>query len=216
MRLSSAQVDRFWREWSMSCRAMNWTRAAGLSAAQIDAHRKELLAGCGFPSLTVVDRTDGFTKVLHEVIALRGVSLLAAQETVDPYLNKARVLRNQIAAELIPCLELYVENVPAYITTIMEVKNRWWRIDRPARDITIMDLTAAPIRKWDDKIKALKEFPSQLEQLQFTLAARLNSLRNKTTDTIHDMRTRAGVPCSCAKCVSRANQAALSRPSSNL
>jgi hypothetical protein len=47
MKLSPAQVQHFWREWSVACAIMHWTRADGLAAAEIDAHRKEFLARCG-------------------------------------------------------------------------------------------------------------------------------------------------------------------------
>lgn len=198
MNLSTNQVQRFWREWSKSCKVMNWTRAAGFSAEEIDTKRKELLRNCGFDSLTKVTRVDGFTKVLNELLVLQGTSLKAGIESEDQSINRARTIRHQIAAELIPCLELYIQDVPSYLTSIMEDKNRWWKLDRPARDITIMDLDAKPIIK---TVRGkLEEFPSQLEQLRYTLAARLNVLRNKADDTIHDMKIRAMVPCNCSRC----------------
>jgi hypothetical protein len=203
MKLSTAQVQRFWREWPKSAKAMGWTKANGMSAEQIDAKRKEFLAGCGFKSLTEVDRIDGFTKVLNELLVLQGASLQAGMEAEDLTINKARVLRNQILTELVPCLELYVADVRAYLTAIMEDKNRWWKIDRPACDITLMDLTAQPVRKWDVKSKSMKEWPSQLEQMQYTLAARIQAKRKEAGDTVHDMRTKAGVTCSCAICQGR-------------
>lgn len=184
---------------------MNWTRAAGLSAADIDAKRKEFLAGCGFDSLTHVDRVDGFTKLLKELQVLQGVDLSAAREADDPSINAGRVLRHQILTELVPCLELYGTDVKAYITSIIEDKNRWWKIDRPTRDITIMDLDAKPVRKWSVKNKQMEEFSSPLKQLRDTLSARLNVKRNAAGDTIHDMKIKAGVACHCALICSRAN-----------
>lgn len=207
MKLSPDQVKRFWREWPKACHAQNWTRDGGMTAAEIDAKRKEFLLRCGFKSLTDVDKIDGFTKVLKELVALQGVGVNAGIEADNLYINQARVLRHQIVNELIPCLELYIADVPAYITTIMEDKNRWWKIDRPVRDITIMDLSAEPVRKWSVKEKRMAEWPSPLKQLQYTLAARLNTLRNDAGDTIHDMKKRAGVPCGCMICA-RAGMAA--------
>jgi hypothetical protein len=183
MKLSSEQVQLFWREWSKSCQIMNWTRAAGLTSAEIDVKRKSLLRDCGFDSLTKVDRVDGFTKVLNELRVLQGTSLKAGIESEDQTINRSRTLRYSIAAELIPCLELYLENVPEYLSSIMEDKNRWWKIDRPTRDITIMDLTT-----------------TQLTQFRFTLNARMHTLRKKAGHSIHDMKTRALVPCICSIC----------------
>jgi hypothetical protein len=184
MKLSTSQVQRFWREWAASCKVMNWTRTAGLTAAEIDAHRKELLARCGFDSLTKVTRVDGFTKVLNELLVLQGTSLQAGREAEDQTINRARTLRYSIASELIPCLELYVPDVPGYLTSVMEDKQRWWKIDRPVRDITILDLDA-----------------TQLEQLRYTLNARMHTLRNKAGDTICDMKRAAHIPCDCARCL---------------
>ena len=183
MILSPAQVQRFWREWASTCKVMSWTRDAGLTAGQIDAHRKEFLRQCGFDSLTAVDRTAGFTKVLNELQVLQGTSLKAAHEAVDPSLNECRILRHNILTQLIPCLELYIEDVRGYLTEIVEAKTRYRKTDRPMREQTLMDLSAG-----------------QLRQIQFTLSARLNDKRRAAEDSIHDMRTRASVPCSCAKC----------------
>lgn len=196
MKLSTSQVQRFWREWPKSCKAMGWTKANGMSADDIDVKRKEFLAGCGFKSLTEVDRTDGFTKVLKELLVLQGTDLQAAREAEDPTINRARVLRNQILTEIIPCLELYRgEKLIEDIAGIMEDKNRWWKIDRPARGMTMMDLDAKPIFS-----KAGKCVGSQLSQLQWTLARWLNDLRNEAGDSIHGMNQKAGVACKAGHC----------------
>jgi hypothetical protein len=201
MNLSSAQVQRFWREWGNTCKVMNWTRAAGMTTAQIDSERKELLTGCGFNSLTEVDRTDGFTRVLNELLVLQGTSIQAAKETIDPSLNQARVLRNQILTEIIPCLELYRgENLNADLAKIMADKNRWWKLDRPERGMTLMDLDARPIFRIDKASGQKKYCGSQLSQIQWTLSRWLNELRNQAGDTVHQMKIKSGVPCDCAIC----------------
>lgn len=208
MNLSKAQVQTFWRLWAQAAQAQGWTREAGLNAAAINAKRKEFLARLGFDSLTKVDRTDGFTRVKNELLVLVGTSLKAGLEVNDPTLNKARNYRHLILNELSPCLGVYVADVTGYLTAIMEDKNRWWKIDRPACDITLEDLNAQPIFR---RVKGeLKEFPSQLEQLVMTLSARLNVLRNKTGDTIHEMKLKAGVPCCCRDCA-RSSMAAQAR-----
>lgn len=212
MNLSPDQLKKFWQLWPQACRANGWTREAGLTTAEIDAKRKEFLASCGFESLTTVDRTTGFTKVKNGLLVLIGASLQSGLEVGDPTLNKARNYRHVIMNDLTPCLALYVEDVAGYITAIMEDKNRWWKIDRPACEITLEDLDAKPIvrrlknadGKWEPK-----EFPSQLEQLVMTLAARLNVLRNKSDESIHTMKTRAGVPCGCKQCSRQAVLASL-------
>ena len=206
MNLTTEQVNLFWREWPKSCKAMGWTRANGMSAKEIDAKRKEFLARCGFDSLTKVDRLDGFTKVKNELLVLQGVSLKAAQETVDPALNQARVLRNVILTEIVPCLELYVPDVRKFITDIMEDKNRWWKIDRPVREMTLMDLDAKPIYRHDKKTGELREYPSQLKQMLYTLNDCLHGsgqikngkkkrlgFRVAAGHSVLEMRTKAGL-----------------------
>ena len=203
MNLSDDQVRWFWREWPKSCEAQGWTRAKGMSAKEIDAKRKEFLLRCGFDSLTKVDRVDGFTKVIRELQVLQGVSVQAGLEASDLTINQARTIRHFILTDLIPCLELYVPDVRGYLTSIMEDKQRWWKIDRPTRDITLMDLDAKPIYRRDKKAGELKTWPSQLEQMKFTLAARLNTLRGAAGDSVHTMRLRAGLNCACAVCLGR-------------
>lgn len=158
------------------------------------------IVGRKLESTSDIERVNEFTKVKNELLILQRVHLQAALEGSDTTENRARVLRHQIVTELIPCLELYVEDVRGYITAIMEDKNRWWKIDRPARDITIMDLDAKPIFRTDKGTGQPRQWPSQLEQLQFTLAARLNEKRKAAGDSIHDMKLKAHLPCACAKC----------------
>lgn len=200
MNLTPAQVQRFWREWPKSCNAMGWTKSNGMNAAQIDAKRKEFLLRCGFDSLTKVDRINGFTKVLNELLVLQGTDLKAARESDDLTINAARVARHFILTDLIPCLELYVADVAGFMAEIMEDKNRWWKIDRPSRGMTLLDLDAKPVYRTDRATGKMMEFPSQLKQMIFTLSARLNSKRQEAGDTVHEMRMKAGLTCSCAVC----------------
>lgn len=179
---------------------MGWTKTNRLSAPEIEAKRKEFLARCGFDSLTKVDKVAGFTKVLNELLVLQGFSLKAARESDDPTINQARVARNYILTDLVPCLELYVADVAGFMSEIMEDKNRWWKIDRPARSMTLMDLDAKPVYRTDRATGELKEFPSQLKQMIYTLSARLNDKRKEAGDTIHEMKIKANVPCTCSLC----------------
>lgn len=209
MNLSKDQVNKFWSLWAQACRKQGWMREAGMAAGEIDAKRKELIARCGFNSLTKVDRMDGFTKVKNELLILisDNTNLKAAAESENPLLNQARVFKFKIMNELLPCLALYVADVPAYITSIMEDKNRWWKIERPACDITLEDLDAKPIMRRVKNNSGLwepKEFPSTLEQLMMTLNARIHAKRRAAGHTIHEMKLGAGLECNCAAC-SRAN-----------
>lgn len=150
-------------------------------------------------SLNEVGRMDDCTRLMHGLKAMLGTDVQAGLEAEDIWVNRGRVIRHQILEEIIPCLELYREDVRAYITRIAEDKNRWWKIDRPAREISLMDLDAHPVvRVGKDGLP--REFASPLEQMRFTLASRLDALRRQAGDTVHDMRTRAGVACACKAC----------------
>jgi hypothetical protein len=105
------------------------------------------------------------------------------------------------------------ENTLEYITVIMEAKNRWWRIDHaPTRRITIMDLDAKPYYRKDRKTGLLKESPSPLKQMQWTIAARVDAKRREAGHTVHQMRVAAGVPCNCLQCVPRGVQTIILPP----
>lgn len=195
MNITKAQRIKILELWAKVCKAHEWKVSdRGLRLATIGK-----ILGREIQSLDDVGRTAECTKVFAELQVMLGVSLRAGLEANDPTLNKARNYRHVIMNELTPCLGVYVADVTGYITAIMEDKNRWWKIDRPAVEITLEDLDAKPIFR---RVKGgeLKEFPSTLEQLMMTLAARINTLRNKAGDDIHTMKTKAGVFCGCAQC----------------
>jgi hypothetical protein len=184
MNLSHDQVKRFWYLWKQVCLANAWTKDAGLSAADIDARRKAILRECGFASLTTVDRTAGFTKVKNKLLILIGTDLQAAQEDQDATANTSRNHRWVIEKEILPCLALYLEDVTGYVAGILADTLRHYKTDRPTRPPGLGDLT-----------------PAQMHRTLMTLSARLNAKRKSAGDTIHEMRTKAGVRCDCAGCV---------------
>ena len=202
MKITASQRITIMKLWQQVCKERAWKA----SDRDFRIAKFSELIGRQLASSDDIGRIDEFTKLMNELKSLLGVSVQAGLEADDLTINEGRVLRHQILTELIPCLELYISDVPAYLTSIMEDKNRWWKIDRPVRDITIMDLDTKPCVRRDRKTGALVEFPSPLKQLQFTLAARLNAKRKESGDTIHDMKIRAMVPCNCSRCVSAANQ----------
>ena len=180
--------------WNKVCKDRGWSASDRTLRL---ATMGELL-GRAIESMDDIGRTDECTKVMNGLKAMLGVSVKAGLELAEPERNQARILKHKIMNELLPCLALYVEDVPAYVTGIMEDKNRWWKIDRPACEITLEDLDSKPIFRFVKGER--KEFPSTLEQLMMTLAARLNSKRNEAGQTIHEMKLAAGVFCDCSPC----------------
>jgi hypothetical protein len=196
MKITPPQRTVIMKLWQGVCKDRGW------SSGDRDFRLAKFseLIGRKIESSDDIGRIDECTKLLSELKAMLGVSIQAGLEANDQTINRARVLRHQIQNELIPCLALYLDDVRAYVVTIMEDKNRWWKIDRPVRDIGLDDLDAKPIFRTNRENGKLEQWPSMLEQLQYTLSARLNELRKRSGDTIHDMRKRAGLECNCARC----------------
>jgi len=167
------------RLWSQVCKDRSWKA----SDRDLRLAKFSELLGREIPSMDDIERIDECTKLMKSLKAMLGTDLNAARESDDQTINQARVIRSQILDNLIPCLELYIEDVRAYLTTIIESKNRYRQTDRPTRELTLMDLDAR-----------------QLKHIQYTLAGRLNTLRNKKGETIHQMKTRAMVYCTCSEC----------------
>lgn len=200
------------RLWAKVCKDRGWKSSD--RALRLEKFGK--MIGRQIASTDEIERLDECTKLLAELNCLLGVSVKAGLEAADPTLNQARVLRNQILTEIIPCLELYRgDNLTADLAGILADKNRWWKIDRPSRGMTLMDLDAKPIFRRDRTTGKMKFCGSQLLQIQWTLSRWLNDLRNAAGDSIHDMNKKAGVPCKeghCAICfppIALAIQAAL-------
>jgi hypothetical protein len=192
MNLSPDQVKRFWSLWKQACVANAWTKENGMSGSDIDAKRKEVLRECGFDSLTLVDRINGFTKVKNKLLVLIGTSVQAGMEANDPVAhNNARIHRHKIEKEILPCLALYVEDVTGYVATVIAGLTRHYQTDQPTRPPTLSDLSPLATRH---------SSPSQMEQCLMTLHARLHALRKAAGDSIHDMKLKAGLVCDCAAC----------------
>lgn len=195
MTITAPQRLTILKLWGSVCKDRGWKT----SDRELRLRTFSELVGRPLASTDEVERLDECTKLMNELKAMLGVSIKAGLEATDPTLNQARVLRNRILTDLVPCLELYLDDVRGYVTKIIQDKNRWTKTDRPTCELTVMDLTAKPIIR-ETRSGGLYESPSQLHQVLFTLTARLNDLRNDAGDTIHQMRTKAGLDCTCAQC----------------
>jgi hypothetical protein len=207
MTITPSQRTTIMKLWAKVCKDHGWKPGD----REFRLAKFSEIIGRPIASADEIERIDECTRLMKELAAMLGANVQAAREADNTRINRARVLRTQIVSEIIPCLELYIEDVRAYVTGIMADKNRWWKIDRPAREITVMDLDAEPIFRPDKTTGQLKEWPSQLEQLQYTLSARLSSRRKENvlvpayrhlqgTEplTLHEMKTAVGVKCKCA------------------
>jgi hypothetical protein len=195
MKLSKAQVSLFWRLWSRACKANGWTTRNGLTAAAVDAHRKDMLSRAGFSSLHDVDRGSGFGRVKAECEALAG-SLDGAIELDHPEMDQGRRLLWRLEQDTL-CLQLYVGygNV-GYVEGIARALFHLPQ-DRP---VDFASLSVHPTATIDHGTGAEIEGPSPLHQLVMTVHSRLDSLRQIAGHTNHQMRTMAGAKCYCHVC----------------
>ena len=98
--------------------------------------------------------------------------------------------------EHIRCLSLYVPNAPAYAEQILCERFHVGTIEELGDSPTIRRTATGVI-----------EENAPLLQYLMTLAARVNAARKKAGDTLHKMKTKAGVECDCAVCIRLAPQA---------
>ena len=143
--------------------------------------------------MTEVDRGDGFSLVKRELLNLDD-RLSGAMEEVNPQVESARKLRWYIARELYPCLALYAD-LDVVLGALTADCRFCWRIGLPRRARIVLDeLTDDPVFRACRG--EMREFPSQLEQLRFSLASVLNGkkgLRAQAGDSVAKMRHKAGV-----------------------
>jgi hypothetical protein len=113
------------------------------------------------------------------------------------------------------CLALYPFEQPmgrdgaqAFLQTIIDHKFNHGSVSK----MTLEDVDERPRFVHNERTGQLDEKPSQMEQLLWTINARLNGKtghRAKAGHSMHDMYLTAGLPCWCKRCVSNSNNAAL-------
>lgn len=214
--------------WPAACRAQGWKvgdrelrlRVCAWAVSLDNPSALELLAainGDGQPARWLESTNDlDNKKDVDRVKACLGMladNLKLTAEVGQPQFGRARRLRDVIRDQ-IKCLALYVPRPRAYVAEIINDKFNSWRKYGPP--VGIKDLTDAPIYRTDKKSGAVKELPSQLDQLVMRVSAVLNQKRNENklvpawahiqgTEplTIHEMKLTAGVRCDCAVCRKR-------------
>jgi hypothetical protein len=110
MFLSRDQLNRFWSKrsdkpgWPVIVHAHGWT------PAEAELQRKAMLKRAGFDSLTLVDKLDGFTRVLKEMAILLdsiGGQLYADGNTRRVLEYKIRELASQITGKPVHLADAY-------------------------------------------------------------------------------------------------------------
>jgi len=186
MKITKAQRWKILELWTKVCKDRGWkTSDRGLRLATIGG-----FLGRELTTLDDVDRLAECTKVFAELEALLGVSLRAGLEAADPGRNRKRNFKWLIANEVLPALAIYPLEAPmgdvgafAFLQRVMEGKSRYRQTDRPEREARLEDFNDATV-----------------EQIYWTLWARLNAKRKAAGHSGHDMCVLAGIKCKCAAC----------------
>ncbi len=206
--------------WPAACRSQGWNpkdrdlrmRVCAWAVSLENPSQLELLNAINSelaPSRPLVSTNDlDNGKDVDRVKACLGMladDTKAADEVGRPELGSARRKRDVIR-DLVKCVGVYHERPRAYLASIIDDKFNSWRKYGPK--LTIRDLTDELII-----IKGGREIPSQLDQLIYTLSACLNGsgklrggkrsrlgFRVAAGQTLHEMKSAAGVFCDCAEC----------------
>ena len=193
-RVSGKQVWMLRRAWEAVCADRGW----------VPGDRAERLRVCGellgrpLESFSSVGRLEECTRLVNGLRAMLGSDLQAGKEAADPSTNRRRVWLRKIAAEIVPCLERYGVEPLAYIDSMAWDKFPRFKAEGFPRPVRVTDLDARRILRPVNG--ALTESPGELEQVFLTLAARLDALRQEAGESVHGMKSGAGVPCCCARC----------------
>jgi hypothetical protein len=161
MLLSKAQVAWFWREWAKACSVQGW------QGDEKEQRRREVLLEVGFDSLTRVDKTAGFDRLKARLMALQ-YRIEGATNEVFPANGDMRRHLHLIKSRYIPALARLVPDPSAYVAEVCRDKfghqAPWERLgDHPVTG------------------------PKRIQELLFTLAARVSSLRRAADATNSDI-----------------------------
>lgn len=186
--MSGDQHASYWRLLADAAEARGLTTAAEREALRGEIHQ----AAFGGPkSAKAINRTTDFDAYKAACLA---VSQPAGLEPQLRQLAQPRRREEHCLDETFRCLGLYVEDVAGYVAKVVAEK-----FGVPAAGaLTLDDLSDQPTIRTGRHGRPY-ESPSQLRQLSMTLWDRLQAHRRAAVHTLHQMRTKAGVPCHCAK-----------------
>lgn len=191
--MTPAQTKLYWREWAA-------VRRIDPAADRHALHRQAL--GREVSSKALTNRQlDAVLGVFRSVSRPADVGAQLRQE------DQERTRHLFAIEQLLRCVALY-RDADAYLARVIKEK---------FRGATSLDaLGDKPRIRCRPGSTDLQEGDSDLQMLRFTLAARLNVLRDEAGDSIHGMKAKAGVRCDCSVCMKArregVDEAAFARP----
>lgn len=177
--------------WPKACRAQGWNK-------NDKAKRLEVLSAAVKRDVTSANELNATSDIdaVKAHLGMLASNVAATIETDRPDIGRARRLRNTIGDQL-KCLALYHENAPAWLASVIRDKFKHGSRVMP---LTADDLSAEPVYFTDRKTGKPREIPSQLDQIVMTLSRAIQAKRKEQGDTLHTMKTRAGIHCGCRTC----------------
>jgi hypothetical protein len=186
--MTTKQIKFYWQEWA-KVRRVN---------PEADRHALHVEA-LGYDKSALKLDNGEFDRVLA---TFRAVSRAADIDEQVRLLNGARDRERWALGDVMACLALYCDGAQGAAGYAAEVAGSKFRLEHAATQ-GVDDLASGWVvlrREGPTGADYLEAKPRELMQLVMTLSARLNVLRNKAGDTIHEMKTKAGVKCKCKAC----------------
>jgi hypothetical protein len=197
LQMSPAQTQFYWSLWKGVCIRQGWTTKNGMTTAEIDAKRKEVMREVFRRDFSSKDiqTNDQFTLIKNRFLFLKD-NLQGAIEDGSQVENKKRQLLWVIKNRLRPCLAVYIERPDDYIAKLLRDGHHIYK-----GVSTIDDLSAVETTRQSKKTgREITDSP--LKRFVYTLSRCIDDLRHNARDTVHYMHQMAGIPCKagCAEC----------------
>lgn len=180
--MSPAQTTLYWREWAF------------VRKVKPDADRHQLHV----EALGKAKSSKDFTNHDFDLVlgVFRSISRPSSMTSQLRQIGQRRERMLYKIREHIRCLALYVPNAQAYADSILKERFKGQSLDDLGDHPTILRTAHGDIEK-----------NAPLLQYLMTLAGRVNAQRRNAGDTLHEMKTKAGVECDCAACIRLAPEA---------
>ncbi len=177
--------------WPKACRAQGWKQSDRALRLRVlsEAVKRPLASASELNNVDDVTAVKAHLRMLADDVA-------KTIETDHPEIGRARVLRVAIGDQL-KCLGLYHPNPAGFLAEIIKDKFKHGSRVEP---LTLDDLHAVPFTVTNCTTGRKFVIEGQLGQVQLTLARAIQAKRTEAGHSLHEMKIRAGVECTCAKC----------------
>jgi hypothetical protein len=205
--MTDNQRPYYFALWKNACERQGWTTKNGWKTKDIDAKRKQIHTEVfSHPkSSNDINTKEEFGKIKAKFLELAD-DLDGAIEVDHPELDHARRVRNAIGVYL-KCLQVYLgDGADPMFAKILRDKFPVLRtVGDGARPTSseLVELLSPEAPKPFLRGGKLHEPSSDLDQALSTISGRVQAYRSLSGDSLHQMRIKAKVKCTCAQCVPR-------------